>query len=266
MPKLINDKYSHVRALERGLALLTALNASGRSDPANLARVAGVDRTTAYRLLHTLEALGYVIKSPSDGRYVLTPAVRDLSEGLTETDRTARVVCEELFAMLGEVMWPSDFATFESGWMVIRETTHRFSPYSVHRSMVGRQRPLLETAMGRAVLAGADENRREEMLEIALRHGTINENAPPLNERVAMLLSDYAARGYAWAVGGADRRISAIALPLRGAGHVIGSINVLFFSSALSVEQAAERFLPLLTARIGIIEQRLQTHQLVGTY
>ena len=265
MPRPINDKYSHVRALERGLALLTALNVSGRSDPAHLARIAGIDRTTAYRLLHTLEALGYVSKSPSDGCYVLMPAVRDLSEGLTETDRTARVVCEELFAMLGEVMWPSDFATFEGGWMVIRETTHRFSPYSVHRSMVGRRRPLLDTAMGRAVLAGADEARRGEMLEIALRHGTLVDDSAAVAERVALLLSDYAARGYAWAVGGADRRISAIALPLRGPGHVIGSINVLFFSSAISVEQAAERFLPLLHARITTIEKRLRTQQLVGT-
>jgi len=163
-------------------------------------------------------------------------------------------------------MWPSDFATFEGGWMVIRETTHRFSPYSVHRAMVGRRRPLLDTAMGRAVLAGADEARREEMLEIALRHGTLAEGSGAVGERVALLLSDYATRGYAWAVGGADRRISAIALPLCGPGHVIGSINVLFFSSAISVEQAADRFLPLLSARIATIEQRLRTQQLVGAY
>ena len=46
--------YPSVRALERGLALLAALNQAGRSDPASLARLAGVDRTTAYRMLHTL--------------------------------------------------------------------------------------------------------------------------------------------------------------------------------------------------------------------
>jgi IclR family mhp operon transcriptional activator len=57
-----------------------------------LAHKTGIDRTTTYRLLATLESLGYVTKSPSDGQYVLTPAVRDLSEGLTETDRAARVV------------------------------------------------------------------------------------------------------------------------------------------------------------------------------
>jgi IclR family mhp operon transcriptional activator len=263
MPDTNSGTYRHVRALDRGLALLVALNTSGRSDPAELARIADIDRTTAYRLLNTLERLGYVAKSPSDGRYVLTPSVRDLSEGLTETDRTARIVCEELFAMLSEVMWPSDFATFEGGWMVIRETTHRFSPYSVHRAMVGRKRPLLETAMGRAVLAGASAQHRDEMVNMALRHGTILDDPQLAWERVERLLADYAERGYAWAIGGADRRISAIALPLQGSVSVIGSINVLFFSSAMTIEQAADKYLGPLSARASRIEERLLAYRLV---
>lgn len=252
------DKYPHVRALERGLHLLAALNASGRSDPASLARLAGIDRTTAYRLLHTLEALGYVSKSPSDGKYVLMPAVRDLSEGLTETDRTARIVSEELFDLLPQVMWPTDFATFERGWMVIRETTHRFSPYSVHRAMVGRRRSLIDTALGRAMLAGADEAHRSEMIGMALRNGAIGGRGAEVEERVAMLLKDFGERGYAWAVGGADHRISAIALPIRLPRFCLGSVNLLFFSSAMSVEKAAQRFLPQLVAHVRVIEQRLQ--------
>ncbi|MDE1916705.1 MAG: helix-turn-helix domain-containing protein [Sphingomonadales bacterium] len=252
------ETYSHVRALERGLKLLTCLNSAGRSDPRHLAGLAGIDRTTAYRLLSTLESLGYVSKSPSDGQYVLTPMVRDLSEGLTETDRTARIVCEALFSLLRQVMWPTDFATFDSGWMVIRETTHRFSPYSVHRAMVGTRRPLLDTALGRAILVGASEAHREEMLEIALRHGAIPGDRGAVADRVALLLADYRQRGYVWAVGGADPRISAIGLPLQGPTHVIGGINVLFFSSAMSVEMAAERFLPPLCAQVAWIEERLR--------
>lgn len=254
----MSDRYPHVRALERGLALLAALNSAGRSDPSSLAQITGIDRTTTYRLLHTLESSGYVAKSPSDGQFVLTPAVRDLSEGLTETDRTARVVCEELFALLPQVMWPTDFATFDSGWMVIRETTHRFSPYSVHRAMVGRRRALLDTAMGRAQLSGVGEARRQEMLDIALRHGTIPGDKAMLADRLAALLADFAERGYAWAVGGADPRISAIALPLQGASHVIGSISLLFFTTAMSVETAAARFLPQMQASVARVEQRLR--------
>lgn len=255
-------RYPHVRALDRGLALLVALNASGRADPAALARTTGIDRTTAYRLLHTLADLGYVERSTSDGQFVLTPKVRNLSEGLTQTDRTARIVCEAIFAMAPQVMWPTDFSVFDDGWMVIRETTHRFSPYSVHRAMVGRRRPLLETAMGRAVLLGTTDSHREEMLDIAIRHGTIAGDRAWVAERVAMLRADYAERGYAWAVGGADHRISAIALPVQGANHVIGSINLLFFTSAMGVEEAAERFLPRLRECIAEIEAQLASESL----
>jgi hypothetical protein len=52
------------------------------------------------------------------------------------------------------------------------------------------------------------------MLDIAIRHGTIAGDRAWVAERIAMLQVDYAERGYAWAVGGADHRISAIALPL----------------------------------------------------
>lgn len=262
MDESAGRRYAHVRALDRGLALLAALNSTGRSDPATLARATGIDRTTAYRLLHTLVELGYVACSDSDGRYVLTPKVRNLSEGLTETDRTASVVCEEIFAMAPRVMWPTDFSVFDSGWMVIRETTHRFSPYSVHRAMIGRRRPLLETAMGRAVLLGTSESHRQEMLDIAIRHGTIAGDRAWVADRVAMLQADYAERGYAWAVGGADHRISAIALPVRGPGYVIGSINLLFFTSAMSVEEAAERFGGTLADAIARIEKRLDGQSL----
>lgn len=251
------NQYSHVRALERGLSLLVALNRLGRSEPAALAKVTGVDRTTCYRLLSTLESLGYVSKSDSDGRYVLLPSVRELSEGLTATDRVARIVADEIFRLSPKVMWPTDYSTFESGWMVIRETTHRYSPYSVHRAMVGRQRPLLDTAMGRAMLAGADKAHQEEMIRIAVRTGALDCSEAMAFERVDRLLADYAERGYAWAIGGADKRISAIALPVNGPARIEGSLNLLFFSSTMTVEEAASRFLGELAATVSEIERRL---------
>lgn len=253
----MTDQYAHVRALDRGLSLLVALNRLGRSEPAALAKVTGLDRTTCYRLLSTLETLGYVSKSESDGRYVLLPSVRELSDGLTETDRAARIVADELFRLSPKVMWPTDFASFEGGWMVIRETTHRYSPYSVHRAMVGRERPLLDTAMGRAMLAGADRAHQEEMIRIAVRTGALDCSEADAFERLDRLMADYADRGYAWAVGGADKRISAIALPVHSPSRVEGSVNLLFFSSSMTVEEAAQRFLGDLTEAVREIERRI---------
>ena len=254
------QRYPQVRALDRGLRLLVALNEAGRSDPATLAKIADIDRTTAYRLLETLEGLGYVSRSQSDGKYVLLPAVRNLSEGHTRSDKASRIVAEELFELLPHVLWPTDFATFERGWMVIRETTHRFSPYSVHRAMVGRRRPLIESALGRAMLAGAEQSHREEMVAIAKNTGATAMSDRRINEAMVSLLADYARRGYAWSVDGSEQGISAIALPVHVSGSVLGSVNVLFFTSAMAIEMAAERFLPLLRNAVATIAARLLEH------
>lgn len=248
--------YKPVRALEKGLDLLVELNRRGRAKPAELARDTGIDRTTVYRLLETLIARGLVEKSPSDDCYTLRAGVRQLSEGFTAADATARLVAPELGRLLPKVLWPSDFAAFERGWMVIRETTHRYSPFSVHRAMVGRMRPFLRSAMGRAVLAAADPVERAAMVEIALRvHAVDPREARPAAIEAAV--ADFTQRGYAASVGGSEDHISAIALPVHGPRGVVGAINVVFFRSALSPEVAAERYLPALSETVRAVEDRL---------
>ena len=247
--------YRPVRALGRGLSILQELNRRGSARPAELARAAGLDRTTTYRLLATLEAAGMVRSSASSDEYVLTPNVRSLSDGFTERDRTTQIVTGHLGTLFQKVLWPTDFATFDRGAMVIRETTHRFSPYSVHRAMVGQPRPLLDSALGRAALAGASAEERATMLDI---YRGIRPDVSPetLDGQIAYLLDDYAQRGYGWSVGGSDKRISAIAVGVRTGGEA-AAINLVFFRSASSVEAAAERFLDALRTCAAAVEASL---------
>ena len=236
---------------------MVALNQRDRSLPAELAQQTGIDRTTVYRLLATLESHGYVTHSDADDRYILTKAVRELSDGFTSLDHVARVVPREMGSLLSQVLWPSDFATYELGNMVIRESTHRFSAYSIHRGMIGRNRPLLNSAVGRAVLASSSESERVQMLEIARGAGTITASQRDIDQQVEHLLQDYAQRGYTWSIGQTESRISAIALPIIVTGRAIGAINIIFFRSALSIEIAASRYLDPLRASVKRIEEEL---------
>lgn len=258
--------YIEVRALSRGIALLTELNRLGHARASALARVAGVDRTTAYRMLATLKHLGLVAQRDSDDEYVLDGNVRSLSDGYSHRDHLTRCVSLHLGTLFQQVLWPTDFATFEQNAMVIRETTHRFSPYSVHRAMIGRQRPLFASALGRAFLAGASPTQRDAVIEMAKSAdpAPLGLTSPALlDETVSSLIGDFAARGYAWSAGETESHISAIALPIRGPVFGIvgarGAINVLFFGSAMSVEQAADRFLAPLRACINRIEADMAT-------
>ena len=155
-----------VRALSRGLALIGELNTSGPSSAQQLAQKSGLNRTTCYRLLQTLQQEGYVTFDETSALFGLTPQVRRLSEGLSTQDLSRQAALPPMFGLLEQVSWPSDFAVFELGWMMIRESTHSFSPFSVHRSMVGLGRSLVRSALGRAVLTAATPAQRREMLEI----------------------------------------------------------------------------------------------------
>ena len=248
--------YSHVRALTRGLDLLLALNGLGQATANELSTAVGIDRATTYRLLDTLCSDGFVVRSTSSRFFRLTAKVRQLSDGFTKRDAITQIVAPELGQLLPKVLWPSDYAVFEDGAMVIRETTHPFSPFSIHRAMVGRSRPLLRTALGRAVLASATPRVRREMLNVVI--GTKQPDAAEAanSQFVNKILSEYRERGYGMNAGAVEDRISAIALPVRISEGTLGAINIIFFRSAMTCEQAAHQFLPALRDTVDAIEQK----------
>jgi IclR family mhp operon transcriptional activator len=248
-----------VRALSRGLALIGELNTSGPSSAQQLARKSGLNRTTCYRLLQTLQQEGYVTFDEKSALFGLTPQVRRLSEGLSSQDLSRQAALPPMFGLLEQVSWPSDFAIFELGRMMIRESTHSFSPFSVHRSMVGLSRSLVRSALGRAVLTAATPAQRREMLEICA--SLVPEDAALARDRryVSRFVARTRSDGYASSVGETEHGISAIAVPIGGVGPVIGSLNIVFFTSAMTPEVAARRYAASLKQAARDIERRWRT-------
>lgn len=165
-------KYTNVRGLARGLQVLRALNSieSGRATSQQISDAIGLHRTTVRRLLETLVEEGFVRRSTSDDSFRLTLDVRSLSEGFTDDERIATIAPPIMGRLLQRVAWPSDLTTPDGDAMIIRETTHRFSQLSFHRSMVGRRLPILLTASGRAYFALCPDGEREDILDM-LRSG-----------------------------------------------------------------------------------------------
>ena len=250
-----------VRSLSRGLALIRELNVSGPSGAQQLARRTGLNRTTCYRLLQTLQEDGFVLFDEQSALFGLTARVRMLSEGVSAQDLSSQAALPAMFDLLKAVSWPSDFAVFELGSMVIRESTHSFSPFSVYRSMVGRGRSLVRSALGRAVLTAASPALRREMLEISAsfvaEDADLARDRRLINRLVARTRSD----GYASSVGETEQGISAIAVPIEGSGPVLGSLNIVFFSSAMTPEVAARRYLRSLKQAAREIERRWSAAQ-----
>jgi IclR family mhp operon transcriptional activator len=253
-----------VRALSRGLALVAELNAAGPSSAQQLALKTGLNRTTCYRLLQTLQHDGFVTFDDGSALFGLTPRVRTLSDGVSTRDLSSQAALPPMFRLLEEVSWPSDFAVFELGSMMIRESTHAYSPFSVHRSLVGHGRSLVRSALGRAVLGAASPALRREMLEITAsfvpEDAALARDRTFINRVVLQTRND----GYASSIGETEHGISGIALPIKGTGPVLGSLNIVFFSSAMTPQVAAKRYLRSMKRAVRDIERRWRAAQSNG--
>ncbi|MFJ7884474.1 DNA-binding transcriptional regulator [Pseudomonas sp. NPDC096917] len=253
-------EYKAVRGLIRGLALINGLNRiDGGASTAQLAELSGLHRTTVRRLLETLQAEGYVRRSESDDSYRLTLKVRELSEGFRDEQWISSIAAPLLGELLQQVVWPTDLCTLDGDAMVIRETTHRFSRLSFHRSMVGRRLPLLMTATGRAYFAYCSASEREELIDLMLSREDEQSVLAADRRFVERLVEHTVSKGYGennshW---GQERRIAAIAIPVVHEERVMGCLNLVYIAKAMSVEEAARRYLPAMRVTVQQIQERL---------
>jgi IclR family mhp operon transcriptional activator len=254
MPLLSSDGdesvYKEVRGLTRGLAVLKALNRlpGGIGSTTELARLCNLDRTTTKRLLETLRAQGFVRQGEKEGQYYLTFEVRRLSEGFEDEAWVARIASPAMQAAVRELVWPCDLGTAEAGFMVVRESTHRWSALSQHRAMIGERLPLLETAIGRAYLAAADEGEREAMLELLRRRGDRLGELARDAAFVQRLIAQTLERGYAVNEGEwlQQADFAALAVPVHAGQRLLAALNLVFPKAAMSEQDLQQRFLPAL--------------------
>ena len=242
--------YREVRGLSRGLAVLRALNAlpGGIGGVAGLARATGLHRTTVKRLLETLRLEGLVHLKDEGTSYALGFEVRRLSEGYVGAEWIDRVAAPAMREHLRALSWPSDLATPDAGFMIVRESTHRVSMLSQHRATIGIRIPMLVSSLGRAWLSWcADEEREATLALLRERTDSIGEMARE-SAYVKRVLRETRKRGYAMNRGewAAEASVTAIGFPVRIGAHAIGAINLVLQNNAVSDREIAVRYVPLL--------------------
>jgi IclR family mhp operon transcriptional activator len=250
--------YRDVRSLTRGMRILEALSELGWVTPTVLAAKTGIDRATIYRLCSTLIDIGYVTCRPADGKYCLTSKLRKVGEGIREEDVTLQMVSQCLEKLVRKIKWPSDYGAIVAGRLTILESNHRLSPMTIYRSLIGQQRPVLLSAMGRAMLSAMTEQQLKDALETVRRIGG-EEDALAVADDAAVehIIAPARTLGYATSEGLVHPNISALAVPVRGAHGVAGAVNVVFFKSAMTADEAVRRYLESLRDCVREIEEKL---------
>jgi IclR family mhp operon transcriptional activator len=239
-----------IRSIQRGLDVLTEVNRSGGIRPGELAQRLQLARPTVYRLLETLEELGYVRRGGSDDRFRVTRKASSLGDGYDP----GLTISEAAMPVIGELskrfVWPVDLSIYENAAMVVQETTHAQSPLSIDRGMIGRRLPMLRTSAGRAYLAFCPQAEREIIIKHLSRIDDPDDR-PFLDRRLLdKILAETRTRGYGVRVDGEyNNRTSSIAVPIVRSADVLGCISIIWIRTAIDPAEAMTQFAaPLLKA------------------
>jgi IclR family transcriptional regulator, mhp operon transcriptional activator len=244
-PGLARDSTRPIRALNRGLDVLTELNRVERAAINTMASAVGLPRTTTYRILETLRLAGYVERDAHDDCYRPTIMVRALSDGFDDEALISHIAKPLLAALGAQIVWPVAVATPVGATMMIRETTDRESPLALEQYSAGVRVPMLASAAGRAYLAFCPAPQRDALLELLARSPLPEDRMARDRNEVERLLNETRNQGFGMAHRA--RRVSeetSLAIPVGHKDRVLATVTVRYAATAVPLRTAVEQFLP----------------------
>ena len=248
------DRY-RVPALQRGLQLLAQFSRDQRVlTGAELSRRLGLPRASVFRILQTLEQMGFVERVGEGAHYKLGMAVLRLGfEFLASMELTelGRPVIDELSA-----------ATGLSAHLVVRDGREVvFIAKSAGRSLVfnsiqiGARLPAHATVLGRVLLAGLSIDELAALYQ-GVELSAYTAQTPTTLAALQTQIDDDARRGYGVSQGGFESAISTIAAPVFDSHQrVSAAVSVTVPAQQVDTQQVDE-----LVAQVLQAAQRLSQH------
>ncbi|MET1008296.1 MAG: IclR family transcriptional regulator [Propionibacteriaceae bacterium] len=232
-----------VQSVDRALTVLQYLASDGELGVTEIARRLGVHKSTAFRLVSTLESHGLVEQPAENSRYRLGVGILRLAgatRGRLDLVRESRPYTSALAATVGETVNVVILAGTETLYL---DQVSGPSTLQTH-NWTGRRNPLHATANGRVLLAYLPEEQREALIGRLLNEaGTFGALTPHTTVEPAALrerLAETVAQGYAVSVDELEEGLTAIAAPVRGSdGEVIASVSLSGPSFRLPAERIA---------------------------
>lgn len=212
-----------VQSVDRALTILEQLARVGEAGVTEVAADLGVHKSTAFRLVATLEAHGLVEQVEGRGKYRLGVGVLRLAGATTarlDVVQEARPVCRRLAADTGETV---NVAVLSESSALYLDQVAGSSSLQSH-NWVGQHIPLHATSNGKVLLAWLDAERLDGVLHAlpAYTDLTITKRS-----RLRRELDAVREAGHAVAVDELEEGLTAAAAPIRNAhGDVIASMSV----------------------------------------
>lgn len=193
------DSPLFVRSVEKAMAVLSAFHhTEGPLTLSEIAHRAGIDRSAAQRMVHTMRALNYIERDPNGHGYVPGVSILDHTLDFLRLNplvRQATPVLQELRAAVRERI---DLSLFDDLRMVyaVRLQTKR---QTFNASILGHSVPTFCTSGGLAMLARLPEDAARDLVERSDRRPFTPHTLTDVEE-IMQAVAQTRAQGYALAL------------------------------------------------------------------
>ena len=226
-----------VPALAQGLGALALFSRERPAiTPPEIARELSLSRATVFRMLNTLESLGYVVRDDGRRQFRLGPAV--LGRGF------AYLASFDLVEIAQPILQKLRDETSMSSHMAIRDGAEivyvsRFAARTTIASsvQVGTRLPAHATVLGRMLLCELGESELKALYPQAMLHQFSPQTPRSLAELRALLKEDRE-RGYAVSQSFFENGVSAIAAPIRDTSNaIVAAINITAVDARVTIKE-----------------------------
>lgn len=255
-PAADDHSETYVTAFSRGMAVIRCFSAANPVlTIAEVAKAAGLNRATARRFLHTLEADGYA--GSENGRYSLRPRVLELGYAYLSSISVDRLVHQQLLQLADQLHESCSGGVLDGHDVVFVERAQTSHPRVMTLALhVGTRIPAYLTALGRVLLAELPDDQLEDYLRTTvLRKETANTVSDPAKLRAHIL--SIRAKGYCIMDQEIEIGIRAAAVPVHRPEGLALAISVASHASRHSLSYIEENYVPPLRETAAGLEKLL---------
>jgi IclR family transcriptional regulator, pca regulon regulatory protein len=254
----------YIQSLEKGLNMIRAFTEETPTlTISEAAKITGLSRPTARRVLLTLENLGYA--ESRNGVFSLTAHTLTLGYAYLSTQNiwnTAQPIMREFVRKTGE---SSSIAVLDKTEIiyVARVPTKRIMTINLN---VGSHLPAYATSMGHVLLAHLPQKDFEQYLENAT-FDKYTDNTIMNKEQLEEVLNKVRKQGWAGVEQQLEEGLRSIAVPIKNAyGKVIAAINCSAHAGRTSKKTLCEEYLPLLLESADKISKGIAASQDISRF
>ncbi|WP_037370789.1 IclR family transcriptional regulator [Amycolatopsis orientalis] len=240
-------------SLDRGLAILSHLSTAGEAPIAELAAVAGMSRSSAYRIVDRLRETDYVVTG-SNGRLKLGPAAARLAMAAVQATDVVHVAPELLRLLTQQTRETVSLGVLSGDEMVFVYRERGPQAVTVNAEL-GARRPLHCTAVGKAYLSALPLPERRTLLH-SIRLTPHTKRTITRRTDLERDLDEAAARGWTIERGEFDENSTCCGAPvLDHTGTPVGAISVAGLSDRMA--RSLDRIGPVVASTAEAISRRL---------